>query len=203
MAPELPRTGRIASRTRTRHADIHRMLAEGRNFRGIASELGLSRNTVRRFARAASAEELLVNDGAGRQESNLDQHEPCLRERWNADCINAAQLWQELRDRGYTGGLGHLWHYLARFRGNAVAPAPAPAVPKVRAVTSWIMTRPDQLEDHDKASLDAILAACQELDTVTTWPDSTRNCCSRACGRPPAFSRPGRSRSGATRGGDS
>jgi hypothetical protein len=40
-------------------------------------------------------------------------------------------------------------------------------VPKVRAVTSWIMTRPDQLEDGDKASLDAILAASTELAAVT------------------------------------
>ena len=40
-------------------------------------------------------------------------------------------------------------------------------MPKVRAVTSWIMTRPAQLEDDDKASLDAILAASPELATVT------------------------------------
>jgi hypothetical protein len=33
------------------------------------------------------------------------QHEPHLRERWSAGCMNAAQLWQELRDRGYAGGL--------------------------------------------------------------------------------------------------
>ncbi len=161
------RTGRIADRTRARHVAIHRMLAEGRSFREAAAELGLSRNTVRRFARADSPEELLVNDGTGRQASILDQHHAYLRERWNSGCTNAAQLWRELRDRGYTGGPGHVRHYLARFRGNAAAAAPPPAVPKVRAVTSWIMTRPDQLEDQDRASLDAILAASPELAAVT------------------------------------
>jgi transposase len=39
-------------------------------------------------------------------------------------------------------------------------------VPKVRAVTSWIMTRPGQLEDDDRASLDAILAASPELAAI-------------------------------------
>jgi transposase len=106
------------------------MLADGRDYREIARELGVSRNTVRRFARVSSPEELLVNDGTGRQPRILDKHETYLRERWNSGCTNAAQLHQELRGRGYAGGPGHVRHYLARFRGNAAVPAPAPAVPK-------------------------------------------------------------------------
>jgi 3-mercaptopyruvate sulfurtransferase SseA len=41
------------------------------------------------------------------------------------------------------------------------------AAPKVKAVTSWIMTSPDHLEGADKASLNAILAAPGELAAVT------------------------------------
>jgi transposase len=166
-SPEVPRSGRIADRTRARHADVRRLLAEGQNYRQIAAALGLSRNTVRRFARAASPEELLVNDGTGRQPGILDEHADYLRQRWNAGCTNAAQLWQELRDRGYPGGPAHVRHYLARYRGTATAPAPVPAPPKVRTVTTWIMTRPDQLTGTDKGSLDAILASSPELAAVT------------------------------------
>ena len=54
LAAGAPRHGRIADRIRARHADVHRMLAEGRSLRDIAATLGLSRNTVRRFARAAA-----------------------------------------------------------------------------------------------------------------------------------------------------
>jgi transposase len=165
-APAPARTGKIAGRTRDRHSDVHRMLAEGRNFREIARELGLSRNTVRRFARAADPEELLVNDGTGRQASILDEHEAYLRERWNSGCTNAAQLWAELRGRGYQGGPTYVRQYLARFRGTAAAPEPKPAVPKVRAVTSWIMTSPGNLADADKTGLEAILAASPELAAV-------------------------------------
>ena len=100
------------------------MLGEGRNIKGIAAELGLSRNTVRRFARAASPEELLVNDGTGRQPGILDEHAPYLRERWNSGCSNAALLWQEIRARGYPGGYSQVRDYLARFRGTAADPRP-------------------------------------------------------------------------------
>jgi transposase len=121
---------------------------------------------VRRFARAASPEELLASDGTGRQASILDEHAAYLRQRWNAGCTNAAQLWQELRDRGYPGGPTYVRQYLARFRGATAAPEPKPAAPKVRAVTSWIMTSPDQLADADRAGLDAITAASPELAEV-------------------------------------
>jgi transposase len=158
--------GKIADRTRARHADVHRLLGSNHGYREIAAVLGLSRNTVRRFARAASPEELLVNDGTGQQASILDEHDAYLRERWNAGCTNAAQLWQELRGRGYTGGPTYVRQYLARFRGTTAAPAAVPAPPKVRAVTAWIMTRPGRLAGTDKACLDAILAASPELAAV-------------------------------------
>ena len=165
--PAAPRAGPIADRTRARHADVHRLLAEGRSLCQTAATLGLSRNTVRRFARAASPEELLVNDGTGRRVSILDEHEAYLRERWNSGCTNAAQLWQEIRDRGYPGSRRQVRGYVARFRGNPAVPTPAPVPPKVKAVTSWIMTSPDNLDDAGRASLDSILAASPELAAVT------------------------------------
>ena len=166
--PEPPpaRTGKIADRTRARHTDIHQMLATGSSIHEIAAALSLSRNTVRRFARAASPAELLVHHGTGKRDSILDEHAAYLRQRWNAGCTNAAQLWQELRDRGYPGGPTHVRQHLARYRANAAPAVPVPAPPKVRAVTTWMMTRPDQLADTDKASLDAILTASPELAAI-------------------------------------
>lgn len=87
--PETPRSDRVAVRTRLRHAEVHRLRAADRTFSEIAAELGITRNTVRRFARAASPEELRVRDSTGRRASALDDYEPYLRERWNAGCTNA------------------------------------------------------------------------------------------------------------------
>jgi len=166
-APRGDRTDRTAVRTRTRHAQVHKMLAHGRSARVIAAELGLSRNTVRRFARAADPEELLVADGTGRRPSILDCYEPYLRERWNSGATNATLLWREIRARGYRGGYSRVRDYLAPFRQAAAMPAPPPRPPKARKVASWIMTRPGALSAEDQASLDAILAASPELATFT------------------------------------
>jgi len=70
--PAPPRTGRIASRTRARRADVHQLLAGGLSVRDIAGQPAPSRNTARRFARAASPDELHVRNGTGRQASILD-----------------------------------------------------------------------------------------------------------------------------------
>jgi len=157
------RCGRIAERTRQRHAAIHQLLADGNSARAIATELGLARNTVRRFARAADPGQLLVNDGTGRRPSILDMYIPYLRQRWDDGCTDATQLWRELRSRGYPGGYTRVRDYLAQFRDAAAPPAPAPQPPKVKKVTSWLMTDPARLTPEDKAQLTAILAECPEL----------------------------------------
>jgi transposase len=166
-APAAGRGDRIAARTRSRHADVHRLKAQGRPISVIAAELGLSRNTVRRFARAADPGELLVRDGTGHRPGTLQDYEPYLRQRWNSGCTSAAQLWQEIRDRGYPGSVRTVRGYLARFRPAGPMPAPAATPPKTRTVTSWIMTRPATLDPGDRARLDAILASSPELAAVT------------------------------------
>jgi len=54
---------------------------DGRDAAGV---LGLSRNTVNRFAAAASAKELLVK--ATTWPGKFDRYKPYLRQRWNAAC---------------------------------------------------------------------------------------------------------------------
>jgi len=88
--------------------------AAGRTLGEIAAVPGLSRNTIRRFARAASPEELLARDDTGRRPSILDEHAPYLHKRWDSGCTNAALLWQEIRARGYQGSCRQVRGYLAR-----------------------------------------------------------------------------------------
>lgn len=54
--------------------------------------MGLLRNTVHHFARAADPEEMLIHDGTGRRASILDGYEPYPWQRRNSSATNIAAL---------------------------------------------------------------------------------------------------------------
>ncbi|MFF8103437.1 ISL3 family transposase [Streptomyces sp. NPDC016640] len=102
-AGEPRQSGRLSDRVREQHAAVHALLDEGLGLRPIARRLGLARNTVRRLAHAATADELLVGRWTGRS-SILDPYKPYLHQRWAEGCTVARRLFEELRERGYPGG---------------------------------------------------------------------------------------------------
>jgi transposase len=161
-----PWEGRLAERTWQRHAAIHDLLAQGRQLRQIARELGLGRNTVRRFARAASPEELLVNTGTGQRPRALDEFAAYLRRRWMEGCTNAEQLHRELRAQGYQGARTTVRQYVRPWRSIAVPLEPPPTPPTVRQVTGWILRHPDSLQSGERRQLQALTAASPALASV-------------------------------------
>ncbi|WP_229684122.1 ISL3 family transposase [Nocardia camponoti] len=161
------RQDRTAVRTRQRYTNVHALLAEGETIRGIGIRLGLARGTVRRFARADSPEELLVNNRTGYRAGLLDEFKPYLHQRWNEGCTNAAKLFEEIRSRGYQGQANMVRAYLQPFRTTAHIPAPPPKPPTVRKVTAWIMTDPASIDPDDQRRLDAILAYSPEMESLT------------------------------------
>ena len=173
-SPAGPPAGRAAGGSPTgpgqRHADVHRLLAEGRSLsrdRRRARPVPQHRPPVR--PRRQTPRSCSSTTAPASRPSILDEHEPYLRERWNSGCTNAAQLWREIRARGYRGGYT-LRPRLPRPlpRNHRRRPPRLPARRRPAHVTGWIMTRPGRARPHaDQASLDAILAACPELAAVT------------------------------------
>ncbi|MFS8097784.1 transposase [Lentzea alba] len=132
-------------------------------YQGNLQPLGLSRGTVRRFARAGTVEELLTRNGTGRRPSLLEEFKPYLHQRWNAGCTNAAVLFAEITARGYRGGQSLVRHYLHQFRTKVHIPRPPRTPPSVRQAVCWIMTDPAKIDSVDQAKLDAFLATSPQL----------------------------------------
>jgi transposase len=158
------RQRRLVTRTRERHAEIHRRLDAGESLSAISRVTRLDRKTVQRFARAASAEEMLGK--ATSRESKLDKFTPYLHQRWNEGITDAAQLHAELREQGWSGSEQTVRRYVRPFRQALAAPGPAPAVPKTRQITRWLLTRPDHLHADEQAQLQAIRARCPHIDAL-------------------------------------
>ncbi|MFE2718958.1 ISL3 family transposase [Streptomyces mirabilis] len=166
VCPPVSQAGRLAARVQQHHTAVHELLDQGLSARAVARRLDLARNTVRRYARAATWQELAT----GRWQnlpSTLDPYKPYLHRRWNEGHTSGAKLHAELRERGFTGSYSVVRDYLRRFRHAPAGTPPPPRPPGVRKVTGWITRNPDRMSDGDQQKLKAILARCPELEAAT------------------------------------
>lgn len=142
------RERRLVARHRERYAAVQALRAEDCSSREIARRLGLARNTALKFAQAASIDELLVK--ATSRPSILDPFKPYLNQRWNQGITSAAARHEEIRARGWQGGILAVERYLRQFRTadgrdrqaraqpQLTAPsAPAPPSPARSPGGSW------------------------------------------------------------------
>ena len=156
-------TGRLPGRVRERHAQVRKLLDEGHSRRATAAELGLSRGTVGRYAKAASAADLLWGQWQNLP-STLDPHKPYLLQRLAEGVRNAKALHREITARGFDGGYTTVSAYVRKHRG----PPPPPPVraPSPRTAAGWITRRPEDLRDDESAALQALVADCPEIGAL-------------------------------------
>lgn len=130
--------------------------------RPIGRRLGLARNTVRRLARAAGPDELLVGQWTGRS-SILDPYKPFLHQRWAEGQTIGTRLFEELREQGFGGGDVVVRKYVRRLRDAFPHQQPG-RPPSVRNVTSWITRHPASLTAEQSEHLKTILIRCPALE---------------------------------------
>ncbi|MEU9167701.1 transposase [Streptomyces sp. NPDC048420] len=160
-----PTGHRFAERTRAKHATVHALLAAGHSKRSVARQLGMGLNTILRFSRATTPEDLFTGQWQNRP-TRLEAFKPYLDQRWQDGCTNAWKLWEEIKEQGYPDGYSSVRDYVRKtLRGKPQPIGPRP--PSARAVTRWILTRPDALTERDGLQLKAALANCPELTALT------------------------------------
>lgn len=164
------------SRRHARYEEVMRLHEAGMSSRAIARAVGLSRHTVQRYIRADGFPERAPRRP---RPGIVTPYEAYLRERWNAGCQNAQQLWREIQGQGFTGSCSHVRHVLARWRSvpgrpgkkNQALPPPPPAPPPAESLSprqgSWLIFRDrDELDTDEQRQLDHILAHCPDAAAV-------------------------------------
>ena len=168
-------TYRLAERTRTRYAEVQECLARGLSRAAVSRELNLDIQTVRRFANATCAEELLGK--AEHRATKLDPYIDLVNQRWNEGVTSAAAITAELRAIGFKGDAQTVRRYLKPFRLPGTSPshpdphqrkpAPAaPAVPKPRKISKALLTNPDRLTEDETLIVKNATAGCAYLERL-------------------------------------
>ncbi|MEU9331144.1 transposase [Streptomyces canus] len=131
----------------------------------MARKLGMGLNTIMRFSRVTTPEELFTGQWQNRA-TRLDAFKPYLDQRWQDGCTNAWKFWEEIREQGYPDGCSSVRDYARKtLRGKPQPIGSRP--PSARAVARWILTHPDALTERDRLQLKAVLVNCPELTALT------------------------------------
>jgi transposase len=137
--PSLPGGPRVTPAEARRRAAYDNVLAlrrQGRPLAAIARETGLDRKTVRSYLCAGAFPERAAHP---RRLEPLSPHAAYLRRRWAEGCHSAAQLWDELKARGFGGSAVTVRRHVAGWRGapprgaGPARPPPAARPPRRRA----------------------------------------------------------------------
>lgn len=158
------------ARRLARYEEVLALHGQGHGLRAIARQMRLSPTTVRRYVHAEGFPECQPRR---RRSLLLKPFVAYLRERWEAGCHNAKQLWLELRQQGYRGGYSRLSDYLRpwRPRPGAVpgspagrAQASAPALSYTSRHTLWLLLRPpEELTPDEQTYLTHLYHACPHV----------------------------------------
>ena len=166
--PPSPSAQRLAAARAARRArwdDVRTRRAEGRSIKGIARDLGIARNTVRRLLATPDPprNRVLHPRPAGLSSPSLQPYLPYLQDRWQAGVRNLTQLYREIAALGFPKSRSLVAQALLAWR-PPLPPGPRRRgqrrTPRTRRVSvRWLCLRPpDQLDASERAALDRVLA---------------------------------------------
>jgi transposase len=172
QAQQAKRERRVERFERVR--ELHR---QGRSIRGIARELGLSREAVRRYLRRGTCPDWRPGRPA---RSGLDRYRKEIDRRIAEGCTNASELHRDLAAQGCRLSYPSVRRYVSkrlaaaeksRARVNA-AKAPAPPLPSARHLSfAWVRRREDRAEDQ-QVRLNAVRNGSPELSAALDLADT-------------------------------
>ena len=171
ISPRQKRTSGERARSqgsRNRRLALYNQVVElsrqGGTIQGIASQLQISRQTVRKFVQAPSFPEF---QRVPRTRSAIDPYRPYLQERWEAGCRTTDPLWRELQDRGFPGSwmMVYRWVQLQQTERAETADQTQQNTPKMankmapRHLAWLFLHDPEHLEKQERQALSLLRKA--------------------------------------------
>jgi transposase len=130
------------------YRQIKTLRQQGLTMNAIVGQVAVSKRTVQRFLRA---EQFPARARRRRQPCQTDRYEAYVRQRVEAGCHNATQLYREVQAQGYAGAYPSIYHLVRRLKETLALNIPevcsrkasspdnsAVAVPPSRSVAWWL-----------------------------------------------------------------
>lgn len=122
-------------RRMARYRRVWELVGQGMKLRKIARSMRMSRNTVERFV---ACEQFPERATPTPRPLSIDAFVPYLKQRWEEGCNNAAELWQEIKAKGFVGSVYIVRRQICRWRrGASIRPVRGP-----RPITASRIVRP-------------------------------------------------------------
>lgn len=141
-----------------KHQEVRTLREQGLSWQTIQRETGLSKRTVRKYARLP---ELPRKTSPKPGPRLIDPYRSYLRERLQTGNISSRQLLHEIRQQGFPGGHSTVYQCVAQLRQElGVTPHRRAATVHVklptltpRMLASWVLRPPDKLADAHQERL--------------------------------------------------
>ena len=136
-----------------RCAEVLRLHAQGLPILAIARQLRMHRRLVRQYIRVG----VLPRARPSGRRRQLDPYASYLSQRWQEGCHNAAQLWRELRERGFPGSDTRVRQWIRQYhrpdwKGTALPRTVTQLLPSSRQI-AWILLQGPRLAEEKTRAL--------------------------------------------------
>ena len=148
-----------------RCAEVLRLHAQGLPILTIARQLRMHRRLVRQYLRVG----VLPRTHPSGRPRQLDLYAGYLAQRWQEGCHNAAQLWRELRERGFPGSDTRVRQWMRQYhrpdrKGIAISRTVTPLLPSSRQITWILLQGPRPADEKTKAWIEEFRQRVPEID---------------------------------------
>ncbi len=154
------------------HRQIHLLRSQGLSLHQITREIGLARNTVRKYARQMVPPFAPEPTSRPRRDSVLDPYESYVQRRCREGCWNSTLLFKEITAQGYPGGKTTVKDYV-RYLRLYPSGADVPHLRKNRAASTsprelrWLLARQkEDLDEEQQAKLQRLLEVSSDVQRV-------------------------------------
>jgi transposase len=160
------------------YEEVRRLHNQGHTVNAIADQVGLDRNTVRKWLQAPSFPERQPRQSPT---GLLEPFKAYVLERWNAGCYHGALLLREIQARGYQGSASHFYAYITQLRKASGLPPkkrqrvqakpitdPTPRLPSSRTLAVLVLKEQERLDSTEQKRLANLRNADETLATAIT-----------------------------------